>query len=336
MADLNQYFRFAQFAEAAYANLVRAVRDRTGLINSLRAEGSMPIAQRELFSDQYEVLHYLPNDRNGFSATVFRRLNDGEITIGFRGTEGIADVTDISEDIQALVGSTGYARAQILSMANYVNRLFTPADRIVGQYIDAPEGIRFDRFVDGLATAGNGLLPLTNPTTLVNVTGHSLGGHLAMAFSQIFSSRLNHAYTYNAFGFVPNPTFSSFLAALGGQANFSDHRVTNIAAQGGWSFAAGGNNVVGGESSKRSIVFEAQSSLTSPIHNHSIVNLTDAIALHSMFALIQPSISQNLLNTIVKTSSNETGATLESALDALRRLFRTETSAETSGSGLES
>ncbi|MEK7856749.1 MAG: calcium-binding protein, partial [Acidobacteriota bacterium] len=67
-----------------------------------------------------------------------------------------------------------------------------------------------------------------------------------------------------------------------------------------------------------------------PIHNHSIITLTDPLALYSIFAKIDPTLNtmdptvgMAKVTNILKAASNISSGSLEANLDSLRKLFRT-------------
>ena len=51
---------------------------------------------------------------------------------------------------------------------------------------------------------------------LIDVTGHSLGGHLAMAFASIFAADVGQVTVFNAPGFLSSTVNQRFFAGLGG------------------------------------------------------------------------------------------------------------------------
>lgn len=57
-----------------------------------------------------------------------------------------------------------------------------------------------------------------------------------------------------------------------------------------------------------------------PLNNHSIVALTDALAIQSLYSQLSPGLSQEQLNILIDASGAGNATTLEGALDALRIL----------------
>ncbi len=114
----------------------------------------------------YETIAYT-EDLNGFSATAFRNRSSGEVTVAFRGTDGIFD---IHTDIAAVLG---------ISPLQYIG---TQNDNISGFLADA--GLT----VDGVLEAG------------VRFTGHSLGGYLSTIASYKYADAFGSATTFNGLG----------------------------------------------------------------------------------------------------------------------------------------
>src|SRR4051812_18042607 len=129
-----KFFELAQLAQASYVDLQSTERDQVALElavkSDLTADGnSFSAKQAQVFADSnsgFTVINHTPNDAAGFSATVFRDKQTGEITLAIRGTEpsandasGSVDLTDTDLDIALY----GVAPRQIVSLYNYWQRL---------------------------------------------------------------------------------------------------------------------------------------------------------------------------------------------------------------------
>ncbi len=134
-------------------------------------------AEAEEFSKDWTVVEHLSNTPSGFSGTLFRALRtdtsrgiqEGELVISFRSTEFADDSARDSEATDALeIRRTGWAFGQIGDM---------------------------ERWYAGLK--GSGKIPLGQS---VNVTGYSLGGHLATAFKRLHPAEAESVYTFNGAG----------------------------------------------------------------------------------------------------------------------------------------
>lgn len=131
--------------------------------------------QAQYFVDNFRIVDHHANDRSGFSATLIRKLDSNgnptnEYTLSFRSTEyrDQADGGDWERDgINGADGSivnTGFAFAQLAAMEDYYTYLKT---------------------TPGLLPAG----------AVLNVTGYSLGAHMATVFTELHGNEVNHTHT---------------------------------------------------------------------------------------------------------------------------------------------
>ncbi len=324
MPTLKQLFEFSQLAQAAYAHLENG-SPPSAFVNNDTAEFSL--SQATVFLDDatgYSLLHHQPNDPNGFSASIFRSNNTGEITIAFRGTEGPPlnniDPRDIAADVDIL--TIGYARQQIISAYNYYQRLITPVGQAVQQLVEEitdqpPTDGRLFTTLPGttqflsyrVESSGVGLGVLL-PTDHVTVTGHSLGGHLAVAFSRLFSGVVDHVYTYNAPGFGNNFTDLFFNLIPEASNAFDPAKISNVFGEKGPELIADLHTRYG----EAIPMF-----IESATHSKSV--LTDSLALGDLFATIQGNITAQTVSAILEATAGTESQTLEKGLDAFRKLF---------------
>jgi hypothetical protein len=179
--------------------------------------------QAEAFVDPqtgWTVVDQLANSSTGFSGTLFRNNQTGELVLSFRSTEFIDDAIRDSAATNTLeVHDTGFAWGQISDMEDWYKSLKE----------------------SGQIPAGSQL----------NVTGYSLGGHLATAFNLLHQNELNggQVVTFNGAGvgqIKSGDTLQSALAyfndlrqnpghiksalnfSLGGLADFYDTLQTNL------------------------------------------------------------------------------------------------------------
>lgn len=153
--------------------------------------------QATQFFDDYEIIDHLPNVESGFSATLMRERGTDNYTLSFRSTEykNQAQGGDFERDGIAFLGLDGGADGEIF------NRGFAFA-----QLVDME-----DYYASLKAT---GKLP-GNAT--LNVTGYSLGAHLATVFTELHTEEVNHTYTFNAAG------RGNFNEAVGSLADMLDY-----------------------------------------------------------------------------------------------------------------
>jgi Ca2+-binding RTX toxin-like protein len=116
---------------------------------NLHASKFVP-ADAQALADHWIVSEHVSNTETGFSGTLFRNKDTGELVLSFRSTEFIDDAArDNTATNNLEIGRTGFAWGQIADMQDWFSALQT-------------EG------------------KITGPLT---VTGYSLGGHLATAFN---------------------------------------------------------------------------------------------------------------------------------------------------------
>jgi len=274
----------------------------------------------------FELRNHQPDDFAGFSASVFFDRTTNRYVLSIRGTLGFVD---LGEDVNR-IGLQGYAGAQAVSLYRYYRRLTTPAGQPVNYSNDevgllnsmqqgAPlKGIpslfapnlrrELARDVGELPLAGVGASVIPVGAPLI-VTGHSLGGHLALLFGRLFPSVTEHVYTYNAPGI--NTIGAAGLWALGiGQIDPA--KVTNIAG------AMGSETIslIASKPGERIPVFTEKGSAT---YQHSIVPLTDSLALYDAFATLSPGLANDpgKVSGIISAASPYPEDSLEVTLDQL-------------------
>ena len=254
----NGYFELAQLSEASYTLFDTSVygdqeRLKSYLQNSA-LEGDFSLTQATDFATHWEIVDHLPNTASGFSGTVFRRIDSdpatglvaGDLVFALRGTEQVG-LDLFQADFNELVNN-GLAFRQIIDMYNYLQRLITPAGQLARQaeLILAPVGTPGSQIINeggiewtiqlDYSSIGLGKVDLTD--NLVAATGHSLGGHLATAFTRLFSGWTTEAVTFNGAGYptgaIPGlsgtalQNIPNLFALLGGDAFFPSTSITNI------------------------------------------------------------------------------------------------------------
>jgi Ca2+-binding RTX toxin-like protein len=234
------------------------------------------------------------------------------------GSEGATDfVTDADLTV------TGVAGTQIVDMVNWWLRntaaLGEPVKQI--ELISAP--VFTLGFIETFPAIGTGVL---SGETNVTLNGHSLGGHLATAFSRIFGGQwpVDHAYTYNSAGFTPTSgllldQISAILgngvgtgvfptAESGKQSNFFAENGINVTTQ----------NLFNGQHGQRIPLFNEEGI---GIPNHLMYKMTDALALGDLISSIDSSFGIAQMSVLFDASSNQAEESLEKILEGLLELF---------------
>ncbi|MCU7920929.1 MAG: hypothetical protein KZQ95_21615 [Candidatus Thiodiazotropha sp. (ex Epidulcina cf. delphinae)] len=256
----------ALLSEASYVDFSNVTNDQSYISALVNKDFSQ--VQAEDFVTHWRIAHHQPNTDTGFSATIFESLdNPGDYVFAMRGTEPTAQWgIDITLADIADIGADGIALKQGIDLFNYYQRLIAPSGSDATQYavyegiLPPPQGIteyiqldegsgavsapRYRYLVSADSAAGLGVIP--SATSTFDVTGHSLGGHLALIMSRLDPNRVGEVYTYNAPGFdtgmIGSDDTEWFFRAMGQietnetgsttVGNFPVTRIENLVAPG--------------------------------------------------------------------------------------------------------
>lgn len=181
--QLNKLLEFANIQMAAEAFLVEGneIAPSAADINDRLRRGNTHVGrftevQAAQFTTDFEVLTQYRNDSllaggAGFSGTLFKNRATGELTLSFRSTEFIDDAvrdTKATNDLE--IKNLGWAFGQIAEMEAWYSTLRENPDFLE----------------DGAGGVKN-----------FNVTGYSLGGHLATTFNILRREEANEFGTSN-------------------------------------------------------------------------------------------------------------------------------------------
>jgi len=331
MTAIKKLYEFAALSQAAYGYLPERPTDRQAqevLVRTLETDIGeenrfvLSQAQRLIGATGYSVLHHQANDSWGFSAMVVRDNRTGEKSIVFRGTEaGLTEIDTLGSNVQ--IALAGVARDQIFSMWNYFQRLIAPEGAPVAQWVPTPASpnpafpiaspVRPYSLVSGAAT-GLGVL---TPGEQVDLAGHSLGGHLAIAFSRLFPVATRQAYVFNSAGFYNSIFAAQTFAQLGGLTQFDASRVTNVFAYPDLEIVT--NDVLHNQIGARVPIFtEWQASVTG---NHAQRRLADSLAVYELFERIQADVSRSTVSSILEAASGRHEESIETTLNAMQKLY---------------
>ncbi|MGQ0509506.1 MAG: hypothetical protein ACT4P9_02745 [Betaproteobacteria bacterium] len=283
----------------------------------------------------YTLLWHEPNTSSGFSATVFRNEQSGETTLAVRGTEFNANLFNLATDLLQAdvlgVGWHGVAKGQLADAFRLYKRLITPEGQAVtytsqqlaalrqlgASYVEVLPELGGDRLVP---PDDVGIGALADSLTPMNLTGHSLGGHVALMLGEMVTrlsggGEIGQVATFNAPG-VGGPQVlqevREWLGIENVEAVAVAPKVVNVFAEKGMSFTAGLGGYVG------TTLPAFIESVANPISNHSMVRLTDALAIYDAFGRLAPELGDDDGLKLLEAVSAQDAFSLESALDALR------------------
>ncbi|MEN8180787.1 MAG: hypothetical protein ABFS39_19505 [Pseudomonadota bacterium] len=355
--EITKISQQVEISEASYVDFRAAIKSdgsydadkvKTALIT-----GGFSLIQAEDFASDWRVANHLPNTSAGFSATVFESVdNPGEYTLAIRGTEpGAQWGTDLTLADIAVIGADGIALSQAIDLFNYYQQLITAEGQQAVQYevyegiLPPPQGavyIQLDtgsgplsapmyRYLEVSDLAdGLGVIP---DGTMIDVTGHSLGGHLALIMSRLDPARINDVHTYNAPGFdtgiIGSDDTEWFFSAMAqaetsatgsttvGSA-FPDTKINNLVVP--EDLASDIGFLPGGVIEHFSEVSTA-SGLHSIFSSHSITGVVDALAVYNLLTGIDPTADFTRLTPILEAASVESENSLESVVQNITELF---------------
>jgi len=343
--------RLTLLALAAYSNQTdkEAISEK-----SLTDEG---LAKRQadwMIRNQELALETFRDTDTGFDVTVYeykQGVDAGKLTVAIRGTKGL---TDLVEDWYLL--TKGAAFHQIVSLYNWWQRESNAEGCYVEQYSitsvaeGGPPPVGGTYIYTALGqTLPPGVIPLKRDYYLVNapqvaatgdlhgalanqpqvdVTGHSLGGHLTIAFDTLFHGQVRQAMTVNAPGFMSTPEITAFFKALGAGAapNDSDmSHVTSLVADEAevgrppWVLIAGLHSRLG---QKIDLSIEDQTRLPwgegDTVRNHSMKAMSDASAIYGdVLQKLSESIDPATYKSLRGSSSAQEAESYERLVDSL-------------------
>ena len=378
MANTTQIFDMASLAEAAYATFTDAngillVTNKSELIARLQdfqndGDKDFSKTQAEEFATHYRVIGQQLNTDTGYSATLFERLGDGGVPTGEyvfaqRGTEPLVQVSplapvglDIAVDVGDLVAD-GLAWSQIVDMYNYWKQLTTPEGQtyqkatLVAAPLNAAAGTYIRDFSPGnvpqnwqiqLAEASSLSGPKVPAGAALEVTGHSLGGHLASAFTRLFSGAASQAYTMNGAGYAEilgSTNIQYVFSQLGGAGSFTSASVQNIRGSAGPDIVTQNAGLVQVGASDQIFIEQGGLFTDNPplsavaVFGHSATQITDSAAVYDLFIKLDAEATSRSpgqylpkLLGIFEAGANTKATSLEEVVRALARTFDVDSS----------
>ncbi len=298
MSDpIGKYFQHSQLAMAAYADF--AVGMSSNDHKRVLKDAGFTDALADTFLNDYRVVGNTFTDPvTGLSVTLFESVATGEKILAIRGTNP-NEINDLITDGLLVAGESATLSPQYAALQSYYAQLVE-----------------------------QGTL---RPNELFSVTGHSLGGFLAQAFTVDHATNIQHTYTYNAPGI--GGAVIEVLERLGvAEHTVPSGLITNLISKNGLSIAAGLGTQIGTPVN----IFIEETGLNTSFHDHQIATATDALAWYDLAATIDPTIDVAAVTRFLEASSSMAARRLETSLDALRVLFtgdRTPTPPGPSGMG---
>lgn len=298
MADpIGMYFQHSQLAMAAYADF--SVSMSSNDYKRALKDAGFTDSLVDTFVAAYGVVgETLTDATTGLSVTLFQNIATGEKILAIRGTNP-EEISDLITDGLLVAGESATLNPQYVALQAYYAQLIE-----------------------------RGTL---QPNELFSVTGHSLGGFLAQAFTVDHATNIRHTYTYNAPGI--GGAVIEVLERLGvAEHTVPSGLITNIVSKNGLSIAAGLGTQIGTPVD----IFIEETGLNTSFHDHQIATATDALAWYDLAATIDPTINVATGTRFLEASSSIPTRRLETSLDALRVLFtgnRTPTPVGPSGMG---
>jgi len=301
MSKLHQYFEQAELALAAYGTFNNGGPEQDQLtdidFSDRQADEFIKkysVVAQYTHTETIEVIDEITGEvtgtvenSNGLSVTVFEDKATGQKYLAIRGTDDLEDLITDVVDI-ALLG-TPLFQEQYASLKAQVQAWLN-------------DGTLSDTFT---------------------VTGHSLGGFLAMGVAADFGAHVSHTYLYNSPGLngLLGGATEGVLEHLGIEAPLNESQVSNIRANAGVSPVAGIGAQIGVpisihiENQLDPEVSNAPAAL-----NHSQQVLTDSLALYAAYSQLLPVLTKDEITRVILSAGNENKTTLESSLDALRTI----------------
>jgi Ca2+-binding RTX toxin-like protein len=280
----------------------------------------------------------------GLSATLFKDAA-GNLTLAIRGTDRLSPGSGSDLGTGLDIVTKGAAYDQIVALSNWWRRVSAPAGTRVAQHrigsyasdavpagavaLDSGSQVRVLEDAPSVAAASDNSirLALTESNGRIDLTGHSLGGHLSMAFSTMFSSVSGGVTVFNAPGFVDDETNRAFFGKLGGSIPTSS-AILNVAADEAlldfdpFNWIAGRHSRPG---QHINVTIESQTSGDEPApfgaRNHSIVALTDSLAVYRLLSDLSPALTPEAYRAILNRADRFSHAGYERVVDALGALL---------------
>jgi Ca2+-binding RTX toxin-like protein len=231
------------------------------------------------------------------------------------------------------IGRLGAALKQMVSLYNHIQLLRAPdgasgviqLDVVEDSVLTAPPlaagtyieyGTKIFRLVAHHDGIGRGLIQAGEQ---INVTGHSLGGHVAAMAVALFPDLVRNAYTFNAPGYNPPTSAGQALGADGILNMFRQFGEfpLSIAAASGYittiesEDAIPGDDFDGVSGDVTGTPFSPETYITTEKVTHDIGHLTEALGLQSLLSKLHSSLTLDGARQILAATTANAGETYE-------------------------
>ncbi|MFZ3086872.1 MAG: putative Ig domain-containing protein [Methylotenera sp.] len=351
MTNTLKFFDLVQLAEASYADFTNSNMEQALLDSKFSAN------QAAEFAKHWRAVDHIPDTWSGFSGTLFQRI-DADSVSGYQANAYVFAIRgstpdNLGIDFRADLGDIfidGVAYEQVVDLYNYWQRLNTPNGQTYTAAVLVPvdntqvdqypqSKIIFDRvnntyntiafvnsntLIDASLRTGTGALS-TTPSAL-EITGHSLGGHLAMAFTRLFPGIASESLSVNGLGFNANADVNDLFAMLGGSADFVSSNIENVYGLAGPEVAAQNTMLLSQPGGYNGIYIESGG--LSTWGGHSAIQMTDSLAVANLFIRLDASFASqtpaqalSTVNALFEKSSNQASQSLEKLVESLSELL---------------
>ncbi|KGJ88618.1 hypothetical protein [Colwellia psychrerythraea] len=348
--DIKTLFDEALLAQAAYALFSKGDLKGNELVAALLndEDNNITQAQAEYFASKYIVVQQseMPEPDTGFSATLFKNIETQEYHLANRGSDGIFDVDFTGANAQNF--SWGMSYDQVADLINFYHRLTTASTETAPQFTFEEQSLepgtippsgsvfRYHEFEDDTQEptadvylvfkqkeiGAVGLGNISNTEDL-NVSGHSLGGHLASTFSLLFPSVINQTSTFNSAGIVGDQ-FDELASAIAEVLDIVPDKVAepnvnviDIKSPLDPVSSLGGLHLGGG---LVDVFIEVEDTLTD-LESHDMDRLVDSLAVMNLLYTLDNSFTLAKANKLLPLASSDEFTELEGVMNYLARLF---------------
>ena len=271
----------------------------------------------------------------------------------------VSQIVDMYNDWKFLTTESGTSYEAASLSLQIVETEFLAAARVVGDaavlayelelsarndiIIDMPLGLVYKielvpslGNIEGRRATGSGIL--YGKDIELDVTGHSLGGHLAAAFTRLFPDTGAEATTINGAGFATGllkglsgnaaTNIRNLFSSLGGASNFNPDRIHNLYGSAGPELVTMDDyHGLEQQGSHSEVFIESWGAFTNTF-GHGKEQMTNALAIMDLFVRLDVSLAAGStaalmarLNPIFEAASTNKLASFEAVIDALGRII---------------